>query len=186
MFRVYTYSGNELARILLKGDEKVFFMIDDEQKTAMKLKLEQEAQEQPGIIPEQYEEAYRKAIEEEKIKNKRNQQDIKYTGETDMIAGYVCKKYEVSFVDLEKRSDAFVWLTDEINFSLPESMISDGNPLFQFLGSSGFPLKLKIAEGEVFMDMEATEVVKKKLRDVTFIIPPDYQISDLSSLMQGN
>jgi hypothetical protein len=184
MFRVYTKEGNELARILIKTDNQTFYMIDDTEKSAMKMNFSGEEQQQPGVIPDQYRETYEKAIEEEKKKSQLEQPELEYTGNTERIAGYECRIFMIRNEAGNNRDEAFLWMTDKISFQFPGNIMREENPLLQFLGSSGFPLKFKINEGEGFMEMVATEVVREKLEEDVFGIPSDYQISDLSDLMK--
>jgi hypothetical protein len=187
MFRVFTTENNELARILFNGDEQAIFMIDDIQKTAIKWRIDEKTDEQPGVVPDQYKETYSKAIEEQAKKNQIQQQNIEDTGETENIAGYDCTKYKVNHTDHKKQSTGFAWLAEEIYFDLPGNINVGENPLFQFIGYSGFPLKFEMyEEGQVIMQLKATEVIRKKLHEELFTLPPGYKISEMSSLMKGN
>jgi hypothetical protein len=185
MLRVFTETGDELARILLIGNERSLFMIDDVQKSAMKLKFQNESEGQPGVIPEQYKEAYEKAIKDQDDKKQFLQPKMEDTGESEMIAGYSCIKYRLVYEEPQKQSNMFIWMTEGIHFDLPETWLPGENPLFQFLGVSGFPLKLRISSVEGLMEMVATKVERKRLKDELFTIPYDYTISDLSSFILG-
>jgi hypothetical protein len=51
--------NKEMARILIKGKEKAFYLIDDTQKTAMKVRVP-DGEKEIGNVPEQFREEYDK------------------------------------------------------------------------------------------------------------------------------
>jgi hypothetical protein len=185
MVRIFMETGDEMARILLVGDERTIFMIDDVQKSAIKIHFQDGKSTRPGNIPDQYKEAYEKAIEQQNDKIQQMKPVMKATGESEFIAGYVCIKYRLENSAKQEQSASFIWLTKDIQFELPDSLTGGENPLFQFLGSSGFPLRLIMyANGKSF-EMIAIRVEPKKLKDELFIVPDDYTISDMTSFI-GN
>ncbi len=185
MVRVFMDSGNEMARILLDGDERIIFMIDDIQKSAIKLPVQVEKENQPGNIPDQYRDAYEKALDQQNHEAQQMKGQLKNTGELEIIAGYECIKYRLESTEPKDPSTSYIWLTEDIHFAFPDFLITGENPLFQFLGTTGFPLKLIISSNGRSTEIVAIRIENKKLKDELFFIPEDYTISDLSSLMKN-
>lgn len=111
---------------------------------------------------------------------------IDKTGKKDVVAGYSCDVWNVSSEG--KRAEACVaegitWidLTD-LGFASPEVAVaivaSEGNR---------FPLRVVTfdAKGAEETRMEATKVDKKKLDDSRFVVPPDYRVVDMATMMGG-
>ncbi len=74
--------GVNMARILIDGDQSTFYMIDDEAKTAMKVIVSEEAEEERiGNVPEEFKEEYEKALKEAESALESEQIDLKETGE---------------------------------------------------------------------------------------------------------
>jgi len=185
MLRIFLKNEDELARILFLGDEKTLFMIDDIQKTAMKIRMINEDQSNPGSVPDEYKEAYEKAIESEQLDEMSERYSVVETDIIENIAGYPCKKYQVN--NANNQGDTFVWITEEIAFDMPKTLVGEDNPLFRFIGKSGFPLKLKMfGKDNGVIEMQATRIESIMLKSELFIIPSDYLISDISSFIQGN
>ena len=185
MVRIFMETGEEMARILLVGDERTIFMIDDVQKSAVKLQLQQEITTRPGNIPDQYKEAYEQAIEQQNDRVEQMKPAMKVTGDSAIIAGYECIKYQLEYSARQQQSSSFVWLTRDIQFAFPDSLMAGENPLFQFLGSSGFPLRLIMSNNGKSFEMIASRVEPEKLKDELFTIPDDYTISDMTSFIRN-
>ncbi len=185
MVRIFLKNEDELARILFLGKENTLYMIDDVQKTAMKIRVTNDEQPNPGSVPDEYREAYDKAVEKERMKNISDRFRIIETGIIENIAGYPCNKYNV--IDTQNQGDSFVWLTEKISFDMPKTIVGEDNPLFRFIGDAGFPLRFTTTDkNERVILMEAIRIEEKKLTREIFLIPSDYQISDISSFLKGN
>lgn len=185
MVRVYTQDGDELARILVNGATNTLYMIDDAQKTALKTHFKDDSGKFKGNIPEQYRPAYEQAIEEQEKKSLQNRPALVSTEVTEIIAGYQCVKYKIVNDIQQNQQTSFIWLTKDIHFSFPDKMITNDNPLFQYIGKSGFPLKLKVTSGEESVEIIAIQVDRKELKYDLFEVPADYSISDISSFMMN-
>jgi hypothetical protein len=185
MVRVYTEDGGEMARILLNSEANTLFMIDDAQKTALKIHLMDEPGNFTENIPEKYKHAYKQAVEKQEKKSLQNKPVLVSTNVTEIISGYQCVKYKIVNNIQQDQETTFVWLTEEIHFSLPDEMIKDNNPLFQFIGKSGFPLKLYVSSKGESMEIIAIQVNQEKLKDELFVVPADYNVSDISSMMMN-
>lgn len=111
---------------------------------------------------------------------------IDKTGKKDVVAGYSCEVWKVTFEG--KRAEACVaegitWfdLTD-LGMASPELAVA------AFATEANrFPLRLVSFDpsGAEEMRMEATNVDKKKLDDARFVVPPDYRVVDMAALMGG-
>jgi GLPGLI family protein len=106
---------------------------------------------------------------------------IKYLNETKEIAGYKCKKAEVTFKSKDGKEDTFVvYYTDEIPTNDVKST---------FEGLKGFPLEYKIAQGGIKMTFTTKSVVKESVPDSKFELPKEgYEettIEDLQKSIMG-
>lgn len=183
MVRIYTKDGGEMARILLNLGANTLFMIDDAQKTALKIYLQDEPINIAGNIPEKYKDAYEQAIEEQEKKSTQSKPVLVSTDVTEFISGYQCTKYKIVNKFKQDQETTFVWLTKDIHFSFPVEMIRNNIPLFQFIGKQGFPLKLNVSSKGESLEIMAIQVDQKKLSDDLFVVPMDYKVSDMSSIM---
>lgn len=199
-FTEYYIKGNDLilqmigsddkmmARILIQGDAGAFYMIDDVEKTALKVVVRSEDIEGLGNVPEEFREEYEKALKEAEEENEFDKFELEKTGETASIAGYKCEKYVVRAENDLMSVDTEVWLTDKIKVSVPDALRDNNNPLMIFMDESGFPLKFKGKSGSgtqaQSMEMTAVKVDRKPLDPSDFLIPDDYHISDMSSLIE--
>jgi len=107
------------------------------------------------------------------------------TDVTEIISGYLYTKYKIVNKIQQDRETTFVWLTEDIHFSLPDEMIENNITLIQFIGKSGFPLKLNVSSRRESMEIIAIQIYQKKLKDELFTVPVDYDVSDISSIMMN-
>ena len=107
--------------------------------------------------------AYFKEIEKKKPK-------IELLDETKEIAGYTCKKAELT-VD-SSGNPIIIYYTDEI----PNRMDAPFN------GMDGFPLEYELSNEGMVITFSAKEVVKIKVPDELFTIPNGYQEVDMDNL----
>jgi hypothetical protein len=181
--------GQEMARILIKGEARAFYMIDDAQKTAMKVRVREEDIEEIGNVPDEFREEYEKGLEKAGEEFQLDQFNLEKTGETMSIAGYICEKYIVK-AENEAAFIAEVWLTDKIRVMVPDALKDQNNPLLVFMNENGFPLKLTGSSGgrpeAQAVEMTAVKVSRIALDPSEFVIPDNYHISDLTGLLEGN
>ena len=181
--------GQEMARILIQGEARAFYMIDDAQKTAMKVQVREEDIQEIGNVPEEFREEYEKALEKTGEEYEFDRFNLEKTGETMSIVGYKCDKYVVKS-ESEAAFVAEIWLTDRIMVMVPDALKDQNNPLLVFMNENGFPLKLigrSSAGPEVqTVEMTAVKVTRIALSPSEFTIPDDYHISDLTGLLEGN
>lgn len=97
---------------------------------------------------------------------------IKILDETKMIAGYKCKKAEVS-MDEEVME---VYFTDEI--LVPEGMNDNSG----FKGINGMLMQYTVNQQGLLMTMTVKEVKKAKVKAGLFLIPDDYEIKTMEEL----
>lgn len=92
--------------------------------------------------------------------------------ETKVIAGYKCKKAEVT-MDEEVME---VYFTDEI--AIPEGMNDNSG----FKGINGMLMQYSINQQGLIMTMTVKEVKKTKVKAGLFLIPDDYEIKTMEEL----
>jgi hypothetical protein len=181
--------GQMMTRILIQGRTGAFYMIDDVEKTALKVVVRSEDVEGLGNVPEAYREAYEKALKDAEEETEFDRFDLEKTGEIASIAGYTCEKYIARAENEDISVDTEVWLTDKIKVKVPEALKDKNNPLLVFMDESGFPLKFKGQPGSgpgsqtQRIEMTAVAVTRKTLDPSDFLIPDDYHISDMTNLM---
>ncbi len=178
----------KLARILIKGDQNSFYMIDDEAKTAMKIRVNNGDEENRiGNVPEEFREEYEKALRETDSNPDSEMINLIETNQTLDIQGYNCTKYIVTTEAGEAFVESEVWLTNKIYVEIPEVLKDKNNPLLLFMNEKGFPLrfkgKSKTGGQSFYFEMVAVEVTRKKLATGDFEIPEDYHISDMTSFL---
>ncbi len=105
--------------------------------------------------------------ETEKAMSELAEATIEYSEETKTIAGYKCKKAEVT----QDGKVATVYYTEEINIPNPNA----SNPMFK--GIKGVLLEYTQPTGdeELTMKMTAKEVKKGKIKKAMFTVPAGYQ-----------
>ncbi len=114
--------------------------------------------------------AYKQTKEElDKSKAEGTKPTVKLIDETKEIAGYQCKKAEVSVIDEETLEEniTVIWYTDEIGIS-PKANFAN-----QFDGISGYPLETISKGNDVTQIMTATSVKKGKIKATEFLLPSD-------------
>ena len=179
----------KMARILVHGDEGAFYMIDDEARTAMKVKVSNSDEEgQIGNVPEEYREEYEKALKEADDNLDSEKIDLRETEETLDIQGYKCTKYIVTAETGEAFVESEVWLTDKILVNMPEVLKDKNNPLLMFMNEKGFPLRFagkSNADGQSYdFEIIAVKVSPGTLDPRDFEIPADYHISDMTGFLE--
>lgn len=100
--------------------------------------------------------------------------DVEYFDEQKTIAGYKCKRAEVT----DDQGTVVVWYTEEIT--------SDASAQFSVL--TGFPLEYTIESEGMEITVRAVSVEKKKVDAVLFEIPSEYEEvseDDLDGMMNG-
>lgn len=98
---------------------------------------------------------------------------IKYTGETKTIAGYKCKKAEITGKEI-KGNAVEVFYTEEI-------LTNEIKPVYE--GLKGFPMEYSINQGGMKMKLTAKTVSKEKVPDSKFEIPKEgYIVTTLEEL----
>ena len=104
--------------------------------------------------------------------------DIKYLDETKEIAGYKCKKAEIT---IEGEEEAIIiFYTEEINTEETKS---------QYKGLKGFPMLYEINTPEMKMVMTVKEVKKGKVSSAEFTIPAEYEemtMEEFQTKMSGS
>jgi len=181
--------GIKMARILVDGDQSIFYMIDDEARTAMKVMVRDEAGENRiGNVPEEFKEEYEKAIKEADSALESEQIDLRETGESMTIAGYECEKFIVTAETGEAFFESEVWLTEKILVQVPDVLKDKNNPLLVFMNEKGFPLRFagKSNSNGKFYDFEmiAVKITPRSLDPGDFEIPADYHVSDMTNFLE--
>jgi hypothetical protein len=186
-----TDQDNQLmARIVIQGDSGTLYMIDDSQKTAIKVQVKDNEIAGIGNVPEEFREEYEKALEQAAREDESKLFDLVKTGETELIAGYSCDKYIVKASGNDTFIGSEVWLTDEIKIELLETLRDKNNPLLFFMNEKGFPMKLigksKTGAQIQTLEMTAVKISQKVMDPAYFIVPDDYHITDMSGMIQRN
>lgn len=115
-----------------------------------------------------------------KTEGKATDVSVKYLPETKEIAGYKCKKAEITFKDESGQKQlTTVYYTEEIGNHL------GSNQNAQFKGIKGMPLEYELsADGGMKMKMTAKKVSKESVNDSMFDIPSDYKETTLEDLQK--
>jgi hypothetical protein len=179
----------KLARILIKGNQNSFYMIDDEARTAVKVRINNADEESPiGNVPDEFREEYEKAIKETESNLDSEKINLIETNETLDIQGYNCTKYLVTAEAGEAFVESAVWLTDKIYVEVPEVLKDKNNPLLLFMNEKGFPLRFlgkSNTQGQSYdFEMVAEKVIAGNLDPGDFEIPENYHISDMTSFLE--
>mgnify|MGYP000197093264 CR=1 FL=1 len=157
-----------MGSILMDGDERIAYTINDLQKTAFIMDRDtadnQTVEADPNI-------------------------EITATTITEVILGYTCKKYQVK--DKAEGTTMFVWLTTELDLINPETFGGASAGLF-FPGTQGVMLQMEstmpMGNGEfVTATQTATEILQTPQDASLFEIPAGYEIKefDPASMLGG-
>ena len=111
---------------------------------------------------------------------------IEKTGKKEVIAGYECEDWKVT----SKTSHADMCVAEGIKWiDLGDLGLASPEAALAVAASdlNHFPLKvITYDEKNVEQNrMEATKIDKKKLDDARFVVPPDFQIIDMSAMLGG-
>jgi hypothetical protein len=162
------------SRVIIRGDKKVLWIINDERKTVFERSL-QESERQDTA-----------AQNTEKPKA-----NLKKTGKTETILSYSCEEW----VDQSARDTTFLWCASQLgsvyqDFSRSFGELGGGRmrmrrdvPAWQkdFAGKNLFPLKvISMRDGVVRMTQEVTNITKKTIDPTVFEIPEDYSKREMN------
>jgi hypothetical protein len=117
-----------------------------------------------------------------KTDDKKPEIKVNVTTETKTIAGYPCKKAEVTMVSKDGTSHASsIWFTE----SIANHMYTSDDRGAQFRDIKGMPLEYEIeAENGMTMKMTAKTINKEKIPDSQFDIPADYKETTMEDLQK--
>lgn len=148
-----------MGSLLMDGDERIAYSINDLQKTAYIMDRDtsnnQTMESDPSLT-------------------------ITDTGESEEILGYKCKKYKV--VDKEEGTVLFIWLSTDLNFTNPEDFGGAAAGLF-FPNTAGVMLKMEstmdMGNGTMLTVTQKVSSIEETTQDATlFRIPSDYEIKE--------
>ncbi|MEO9531394.1 MAG: DUF4412 domain-containing protein [Crocinitomicaceae bacterium] len=148
-----------MGSVLMDGDERIAYTINDLQKTAYIMDRDtsdnQTLEKDPNIT-------------------------ITDTGIIEEIYGYKCKKYKV--VDAEEGTVLYIWLTTELSFTNPEEYGGAAAGLF-FPDTEGVMLKMEssmdMGDGTMLTVTQEVSSIDETTQDATlFRIPADYEIKE--------
>jgi len=170
------------GRIVVRGDKKVLWIINDERKTVLERPLQDH--EKPDSTAQNAE------------KPKAN---LERTGKTESILGYSCDEW----LDVSTHDTMYLWCTSQLgnvyqDFSRSFGEAGGGRmrmrgemPAWQkeFAKKNLFPLKVvSMMDGVVRMTQEVTAITKKTIDPTVFEIPEDYSKRemnfDMNKMMQ--
>ncbi|MBI4931981.1 MAG: DUF4412 domain-containing protein [Bacteroidetes bacterium] len=125
---------------------------------------------------------YKIKTEPTKKEEKKPEVKVNVTSETKTIAGYSCKKAEVTVTDSKGTSHATnIWFTEEIS----NHMNSSNENGAQFKDIKGMPLEYEVqAQNGMSMKMTATSVSKETVADSKFEIPSDYKETTMEGMQK--
>lgn len=103
---------------------------------------------------------------------------IKYSDETKTIAGYTCKKAEmtVKVIPMETEETVTIFYTEELFYS-------DFRPAYK--GLKGLPMEYTMMKDGIKMTLTASKVSKEPVSDATFAIPAGYTETTLEELQKN-
>jgi|ERR1051326_2232865 hypothetical protein len=107
---------------------------------------------------------------------------VNVTGETKTIAGYVCKKAEITSKDKDGNTQtANIWFTEEI----PNRMNVADKRYAKFRDITGMPLEYEMqGQRGMTMKMTATSVSKESVSDDKFLIPSGYKETTIEDMQK--
>ncbi|MBP9187783.1 MAG: DUF4412 domain-containing protein [Bacteroidia bacterium] len=105
--------------------------------------------------------------------------DVKVTmlKETKTIAGYLCKKADITYTHEGKSEKIECYFTDQLP---PTAHSSSTAPGFDLI--TGFMMEYSMNMGGIKAKVSATKITNQKIDDSLFEIPKDYTISTLEEL----
>jgi len=113
----------------------------------------------------------------EKEKAKMGEYDVKITDETKDIAGYKCKKAEITYKDKKEHDGTIdVWFTNELEASNSEK--------YSWKGIDGYMMEFSIDQRGMGMKFTCTEVKKQSVSDDMFKIPEGYTVMTQEEMMK--
>jgi GLPGLI family protein len=101
-------------------------------------------------------------------KDKIKDAKIEYTNDTKTIAGYECKKANVTYTtpkDGEQKTE--VWYTEKVPYVQGGRRANGGDP---FNGLKGMPLEYSMNQGPMKVKMMAKEISQEKVPDSKFVL----------------
>ena len=153
------------------------FLIDGEKNEAYMLKADEAT-------------AYKIQTHSRNGKENTSKPQLRSSNETQTIAGYKCKKYEI--ISNNAEANQVVWVAPGLKVENIDVKFSgiNGTENLLALGLDGFPLKIEANathSGITFkMILTAKEVTKTSFKDSEFTLPKDYVIKNFdSSTMMG-
>lgn len=158
------------ALAMFKGAETVIYLKGDKYRTDMIMPMQSTSSivdnknKNSVTLMEIMGKKFLIRMKEDEIKKEQDaakETTIKYTNETKVIAGYNCKKAEIS-VKEGKGAVINVYYTDEI-------LNNDIKPVYK--GLKGFPLEYSANQGGMNMKFTAKSISKTPVADSKFEIP---------------
>jgi GLPGLI family protein len=122
----------------------------------------------------------RQTLEQFNTENNTAKQTVKLIdGETKTIAGYKCKKAEVTSIDKDgKTFTSIVWYTEEFK-------PSSSSDFSKFNGLPGYPMEFESKQGPYTMKMTVKSITKGPVADAKFEIPKEgYKVMSSREEMQ--
>lgn len=126
-------------------------------------------------------------LEKSAAENKDKEPKIEYTAETKTIAGYECKKANVTFVT--QKNEEFkteVWYTEKISY-IKQGGGRKGGEMFK--GLKGLPMEYMIPQGPMKIKMTAKEISTESVPDSKFVVSTEgyteMKMEDLKKMQQG-
>ena len=163
------------AIAMMKGAEMVVYIDGDKRRVDLNMSIQNASviiDDKAKTMANLMEIAGKKYLinmNEEEIKNEEAQEptpQFKYTDEVKKIAGYECKKVEITTKDVYgKDLVSYAYCTNEI----PEFEIK--NPI---KGLKGFPMEYSTSEMGVIMAFTTKSVTTEKIDAVKFAVPEGY------------
>lgn len=108
--------------------------------------------------------AYEQDLNKQSEAEKDNKVNIKYLDETKTIAGYKCKKAEITVEGMDEKMIA--WYTEDIKASGDSKRFGE---------LKGFPLQYEMMQQNFTMILTAKSVKKEKISKAEFKIPKEYE-----------
>ncbi len=94
---------------------------------------------------------------------------IKYVDGSKVVAGYTCKKAQVTSTDKTGQS-----ITTDVYYT--DKIVTSESKKGKFKGLNGFPLEFSVSQQGMSITISATEVKTESVSDNTFTIPKGYKL----------